>query len=382
MSDKSLATYTSRQLMVRDSKTEIENTTRKLMKLASGWRKLNAEQAVELAVASYITGANPFLGEIYHMGDQGITLGVAWFQRKAAEAIQHEIGRPGSVKPEFRPASHEDAVFDEAKGDIAWTCQITDTATQQRNFDDTTKLFVLLVEKGMGADKAWDIAERKIGAPQTWEASAVVYGDESFAKDGKPEKWDRNERCKKRCLKWALKKRFPNMEFISENDDDLVTIDATAKEVVREVARVVEKEPPRPQDVVLNDLGFDPEPDKVVDVPDQSRPYSPEQVKARVAKLTKEAAAAGVKASDTARKIVASVLDTTLEDQGTSRYIVCKWLVGKESTKDMSDAQVIAIKSWLGVDQFNQPPEQVVISEVAGCLQQALKDKGQLELGV
>jgi hypothetical protein len=42
----------------------------------------------------------------------------------------------------------------------------------------------------------------------TWEAVGVVYHDENF---GKLEKWDRNERAKKRAEKGAIKKRYPDL---------------------------------------------------------------------------------------------------------------------------------------------------------------------------
>ena len=276
-------------LLAQDNKTEIENITRKLMKLTPGGRNLTPDAAVQLAVASLITGANPFNGEIY-ITDYGIMLGYPYYIRKGTEQIERETGKPGSIQADYRTASHEDALFDESKNDVAWTCSLTDTATFQQNFDKTIELFKLLTSNGIDGKEAWKMAGEKVGDVYHWEASAVVYGSEKFGKDGSPERWDRNERCKKRALKWALKKRFANLD-IASTEGDTVIIEGEALEVVDKITQEIVAEAGRPRrsaDVAMQELGYEPEYiDPEPPEEESKRPYAPDVLREMIEQAAK-----------------------------------------------------------------------------------------------
>ena len=273
--NKAMAVLGSRDMLATKSTKELEEVASKLMRLAVGARRLTPTQAAELAIASYILGANPFAAEIYHTGDYtGIMLGVEYYKRLGLEQLRLEDdGKIGEIFASYEKATHDDAQFDDLNGDVAWTVTLTDSVSHSKWLVKQVDLFKTLTDKGMEADKAWTIAERSVGPKPDWKASAVVYASEDFegeysAKDQiegkgkqgekKPQKWDRNERCKKRCFKWALKKRFSRLEI--PEDDSTMIIDVQAREIAANIANQLaakaQEQKVKTPEKLLEELGF------------------------------------------------------------------------------------------------------------------------------
>ena len=171
-----------------------------------------------------------------------------------------------------------------------------------------------------------------------------------------------------------LENSLPGMKALPEKVDPEDVVEDETFEAGEEYI-----EPEQQPDVVITPM---PDEETVTAAPEYvagARPYPPAVVKEKIADLIKQFFAA--KTTDADGKIVASCLDTTLGGS-TPRYIMCKWLVGKESTKDMTHAQTLALKTWLGVDTFGAPPAEHVMQEAAACFQEALKASGQMVLDV
>jgi hypothetical protein len=111
-----------------------------------------------------------------------------------------------------------------------------------------------------------------------------------------------------------------------------------------------------------------------------SRPLASDTLRSLMAAKVKKHTDAKTVASQQDRQIVAAVLDTTFGGEKTSRYELCKWLVGVASTKDMTQAQVKAVQDWLECKSFDAVPPDYVIAEARSAHTAALKDAGQLEL--
>lgn len=200
--------------------------------LIVGGNKLQDHEVWALAQYSAATELNPFAQECYYIPGSGPITGIVGYRRKAHESFAAEIESRGIKEQhtwwvETRPALPGEAVFDPAK-DIAIVAILRDTLSsriwRQAFFETCREL------KALGlSDKEYFIrAEAMVGKEPTWEGIGVVQSPENFSKDGKPEKFDRVERAKKRAEKQALKKRFPSLQAYATTGDPDDYIDSEA----------------------------------------------------------------------------------------------------------------------------------------------------------
>lgn len=113
--------------------------------------------------------------------------------------------------------------------------------------------------------------------------------------------------------------------------------------------------------------------------PKPERPYSPQTLKSRFEEAVKKSSNG---ASESDRKVVASVLDAVFDGEKTKRYEMTKWLCGESSTKKLSGAQIKALMRWLEIASFGDMPSPHAITEARQALDEALKAAGQGELGI
>lgn len=292
MSDqKTLATWNqATELLAANAEDEIKETARKLMKLAPGGNHLTADQAVDLAVYSFMTGLNPFNNECYYMDKVGPTPGIAGYRVKAmnwlvATSDPREFGSAPRIWEEYRKADPGEADFDPDEGDIAWVCSLYDTFS--RDTWQVKRIELMQKYKDMGAtfQEAHELATKDIGECPHWEAVGVVHADEHFSGNiwenniknpdkYKPEMWDRNERAKKRAAKGCYRKGFPQMNIPDAEYGEFVT--ANAEELkVKIIDEVVTNEKERQEELtrkseaqLMNELGFGSPPEE------QSQPAS------------------------------------------------------------------------------------------------------------
>jgi len=116
------------------------------------------------------------------------------------------------------------------------------------------------------------------------------------------------------------------------------------------------------------------------------RPYAPETVKKKIAdKVTKNG---NVTANEKQIGLLASQLETCFAgdaDSEKKRKTVTQYLIGKESTKNMTGAEIVALLDWVKPEKDSggaYTPNPMSIKEAALILRQAYIDAGQQELPI
>jgi hypothetical protein len=288
---KALVVPSATDLLSADNGALIKSTVHKLMRLTTGGRNLNSNQATELAVFCIMTDLNPYNGEAYYLPGGGPIPGVSGYRRKANEYLALTSGVDDRYFVEFREAHPGEAVFDLDAGDIARHATLRIRSVSERHQSTILVTYAKLTGLGMDSEVAWDRAERLAGPEPTWSATAVVDHRESFSRapgtkgpddPGTHDKWDRVERCEKRAEKWAIRKAFPSVilpdvDLGGALDLDPTVIDAIVREVEQEL---LEPTAPRSEAVILEELGFTPAPEQEPNVEAEQVPEpEPEQEK-------------------------------------------------------------------------------------------------------
>lgn len=114
-----------------------------------------------------------------------------------------------------------------------------------------------------------------------------------------------------------------------------------------------------------------------------TRPWPPEVLKAKIAEAAEILTTGAEKRKQKLTvgpndgKILASIIDTIFDgDKGVSRHIVCTWLIGTGSTKEMTPAQIKALFHVMGISgepRYESKPSQVSIEEFHAALEHAGK---------
>lgn len=120
-----------------------------------------------------------------------------------------------------------------------------------------------------------------------------------------------------------------------------------------------------------------------------ARPYPPDVFKAKLNEIISGMPAAYAKANKplvltppNIGNVLAKIIDGIFNgDKGVSRHIVCAWLIGTGSTKDMSPAQVRALFKVLEIKyddqhtpEFDSAPSAVSMDEFRMALEQAKRE--------
>lgn len=135
-----------------------------------------------------------------------------------------------------------------------------------------------------------------------------------------------------------------------------------------------------------------PEPEDPPDPPEYeqpatngaARPYSPEVLRERISAFAVQFEDQKTKAQD--RNMVAANLELCFAGQENAdkiRHSVLKYLTGHDSTKDISDAQVLALKKWLNAkpdDGGAWHPDPMAVREANSAWVAALEVAGQHRL--
>lgn len=116
------------------------------------------------------------------------------------------------------------------------------------------------------------------------------------------------------------------------------------------------------------------------------RPFKPDIVKVKFGEAVVDYLAKGWTPKDTDRNMITPNLEMCFAGDPNStanRKAVMEYLVGKRSTKDLSDAEVIAFKKWINAkpdDGGEWHPDANTVQEAIQINIVALKDEGQQEL--
>jgi len=337
----------------------------KIQYMVQNGKKLAPPEALALAMYAIATDLNPFAQECYYIPNVGPVPGIAGWRRKAQEQLVYEASLFGVrseghfITYDYREADPKtEAAYDPSKGDVAYVCTVRDTISREKWL---AKLMETARELKGIVDKPLDEAERLIGPEPSWTGVGTVYGAERFSYDNKPEKFDRGERAKKRAERIALRKRFARIDlpdtdvYIDDGEypasDQQQYIDAEVQQPSRAYSRAAASETE-----ALAALGYDAEPEPAHETVDPAPEYeskarmSAEEVKIRIAELTAKYEANNRDWSEGKRGLVVPVLEEALFGTGDpklNRQAVLKYLTGKSSYAEVSEAAAHALYSWL-----------------------------------
>lgn len=235
--------------------------SRRLKYMIVNGNKLEEKEVFALAQFAAANDLNPFAGECYYMPGIGAIPGIAGWRKKANEQLIWEAENEGLHGAHFwiewRECKPGEAVFDPNK-DIAWHCTLHDYLTNKRWRSSIFETARELKGFGFEGKAAYEEAYRVVGEEPTWTAVGVVYSVENFSRDGKPEKFDRNERSKKRAEKAAIRKRFQRINLPDKGDYEDIE-EADIRILQDDVKKIEGEMKSKSTDELMSNIGFAPE---------------------------------------------------------------------------------------------------------------------------
>lgn len=238
-------------LLAGNPENEIANIARKLMKLTPGGRRLNKDEATDLAVYAFMTDLNPFNKECYYMPGVGPTPGIAGYERKVLEYLASQGDPHPRIWPAYEPASTGEADFDPEQGDIAYKVKLYNSTDRQKWQQGILNLFLEL-KGALGAD-AWTAAQNFYGPEPCHEGIGVVRGKENF---GTTDKWERHNRAKKRALSQAVRLLNPHVIIPDYSQVKDTNMDRIAVSIAKQIETEASADPVDEKEL-MRQLGFD-----------------------------------------------------------------------------------------------------------------------------
>ena len=122
---------------------------------------------------------------------------------------------------------------------------------------------------------------------------------------------------------------------------------------------------------------------KLVGTPKPERPYNALACKAKILEVAGKYRLKKATTSDAQNRAFVITYDSLWGGVKESRYAVTKWIFGKASTKDLEDAEKLALIRWMDWEEVPEGgyiPSQVAMSEAQIMLRHVEKEQGQQEL--
>lgn len=302
--------------------------------------KLADQEVYALAQYSAANDLNPFAAECYYLPGTGPVPGIAGWRKKAQEQLDwecqtHGMREGGHIWVEYRPAKPDEATFDPSKGDIAEVCILHDWLSNTRW---RRAIFETMRQLSGLVPNAYEEAQRMVGAEPVWSAVGVVAGSESFSGNGKPEKFDRHERARKRAEKLALRKRFPRVNLPEPNE----YMDA-------EPVQVFDQNPAPTRSLPeLQSLWGDDEPAQTPAPAKEevTRPWNPEQLRQHIQSEAERLANAPLDSRN--KQSVAGCLDYLLMGKGGRlEFLTGLFQKPVTSLNDLPSGAVVALYEYI-----------------------------------
>jgi hypothetical protein len=368
-----IQTVPSQTSLVFGEKRDIEALANRIKIMAPGGKKLNTDEAMALSQVSYLTGLNPFIGEIWYIPGNGPMVGIRGARRYGNEQVKNEGGIDAFWYPVFTTCSPEEAGAP-ANVDVAlaYRCELHDsvsTKQYQKMLTETIKEF-----REGGAPDPFGEAVKVVGPKPLWVGWGYSVTTESS-------KMNKGALARKRAEADAIKRRFyiPFGAGVSEYEDRGEVVDAGAWD-----ADFVEQHnAPSPEAVAS----------QPVTQTVTTRPYTPEILKVRIMEISREKQKQNkLNATQPQRNLVAAVMNDCFAgdpDHDNIRHSVMKYLTGYTSVKDttaepgMPGTFVLALLDWLKPEKDSggaYSADKVAVQEAHAVWTEALKDEGQLVL--
>ena len=251
--DKMIATRDEHiALDIHGSRDTVRELAYRLKMMISNGKNLNNDEAIALAQYSVSTDLNPMLGECFYLPGKGPVPGIAGWRKKAYIQLQAEAERANEpvVKmwTDTRDLTKQEQEDHEVKpGDVAVHVTLHESLSSTKWKEERFEFFLKGKDAGLDHQSAWDTADEVVGDEPVWTGVGIVRKDEKFG----PDKFNRPERAAKRGEKLAIRKRFPTIYFPEPVN--------TGEPVVLEPRKT------RSETEVLAELGFDADPEPMVE---------------------------------------------------------------------------------------------------------------------
>lgn len=397
---------------------QVQLTKRVQTMLVNG-KKLTPAEVAALVNYSVTCDLNPFIGECYMIPGVGCIPGTAGFRRKGSEQLMTEANLNGTDWANYHlnyfPATHEEALFDEKAGDIAWKAVLTDTLTESRWLQQILN-FASEMKKTFPEESRVALMEQAyqhVSEKPCWWAVGVVYGAERFSKQiyennkptgkYKPEMWDRNERAKKRAGKGTIKARFPGLnlnpaffanaskeiidaefydepEITTEEPIDTTLLNSYADMMDYPSDEDLDGNQPEQQQATQQKSSTKPR-----NTASASRPGTPAQVKSTILNRVAEFKKNNTRPNEGQVSSLPQHFELLFAGTGNEtdkRKSVSQWLLEKSSTKHFTPYESLAIRKWIGMHEIDGEwfPNADACKEAVACYDEALRVSGQQEL--
>lgn len=358
--------------LVFGEKVELQALANRIKTMTPGGKNLSDNEAMALAQVSHLTALNPFIGELWYIPGSGPMVGIRGSRRYGNEQIKHEGGPDAYWSPHFFVCDPEEAgVPSGVKVAAVYRCEIHDsvsTRQYQKMILETINAF-----REGGAPDPFGEAVKIVGPKPLW----VGYG---YSTPDEKSKMNKAALARKRAEADALKRRFyiPFGAGVSEYEDRGEMVEAETWEA--DIAEAHEATPPISPAASI--------PQTVA-----TRPYTPEQLKARIYEISRDKQNANkLNANQAQRGLTAATLEECFAgdpDASKIRHSVMKYLTGYASLADsakepgMPGTFVLALLDWLKPEKDSggaYHADPVAVKEAHAVWTEALKAAGQMEL--
>jgi hypothetical protein len=370
-------------LAMYGDRDDIDALARRIKVMVPGGDKLNTNEALALAQISQACKLNPFIGEVWYIPGKGGMVGIRGARRYANEQVKDEAGRDAYWFPDIQPCPPAEAGATESEKVVAaFRCVIHDSAS---TFQYQKALTALISElRAAGYPDPYGEAVKIVGPKPQW----IGYG---YSTTTDQTRMNKMQVARKRAEADALKKRFyipfgaTVSEFEDKGEDDVIDVDRAfpPDEPVRRT--------PYPREQAIADLTGIPVAKQETHKTIAERPYTAEQLKARIFEIATEHQKKGkLSATAAQRGLVAGVLTECFAgdpDAEKIRHSVTKFLTGSNSVSANDGAPgmyVQALLDWLQPTKdtggaYHADP--VAVKEAHAVWTAANIDVGQMTLG-
>lgn len=344
-------------IQIYGSTEEVTTLAKRFKTALRGGDKLNNNELIALAQISNITHLNPFIGELWYIPGKGPMIGIAgarrlWNEKSAAgggwssvviaTCTAEEAGYTGDIKDlaaAFKATAHDSSA----------------TAQYQKIFTETIK-----VMRESGSTDPFADAKQICGPRPQWEG----YG---YSTVSETSRMNKTQLARKRAEADALKKCI-DVPFGLEVSAEYETAPAHSSSTLNASAI----------DADFTDAG-EPEHNAPSAAPIITRPYSPQQLKEKIADLTVQLA--NYPAKGTEAQTVAMNLNDCFGGNDDKRKAVLFYLTGKASAGSIEVETLKALKKWINPTKTDSGwvMDSLSIKEAHAVYAEAMKEQGQLE---
>jgi hypothetical protein len=365
--DTQIVPIKDRQLGFSPGQSDVSEYETRLRAGLKDADKLSKPELSALATLAMAHGLDPYNGECWGIPGKGVMAGIKGLRKAADSQLP-----PGSHRhPALRilqSQEYKDYGLDEKdvpnaydKDAKKWVPNpVKLAAICELTRSDATQVYVDQLCQLTKSNVNYEVALSVIGPRPVWIGIGVVRKCDKS-------KMELGQLAFKRAESDALKKAF-NLPF-------MVDVDGS-----EEQGWSVESSSESPIGMEVEE---DPESIEETEEAEQKtgRPYPPDTVRKGIRSRVRRKPGA-TKATDKQMKYVRALLDSAFNESATpekDRHAVTKWLIGKESSKDLTIAEASSLIEWLAAEEDGDLGLDGY-TEAHAILAEVMREEGQLPL--